>query len=123
MADLYNDKWTVLTYVSEPQPAKVLYGNTLESILANGVIVSNCSIERSVLSYAVHVNDQAQVLDSILLGHNIISKGAIIRNAIIDKWVNIPAGETVGINKELDLTRGFTVSPGGITVVPRNYVF
>jgi glucose-1-phosphate adenylyltransferase len=51
-----------------------------------------------------------------------VGRGAKIRNAIIDKDVQIPPGETVGYDRELDRRRGFTVSESGITVVAKQAV-
>ena len=42
-----------------------------------------------------------------------------IRKAIIDKNVQIPPYTKIGVNKEDDLKRGFYVSQGGVTVVPK----
>ena len=40
----------------------------------------------------------------------------------MDKNVEIPPHTEIGINKEEDLKRGFYVSKGGITVVPKDAV-
>ena len=42
-----------------------------------------------------------------------------IRKAIIDKNVNIPPYTKIGINPDEDRARGFLVSQGGVTVVPK----
>jgi glucose-1-phosphate adenylyltransferase len=39
-----------------------------------------------------------------------------VRNAIIDKSVEIPAGARIGLDQEADLARGFMVEDG-LTVV------
>ena len=64
------------------------------------------------------VEDGAEILDSLLLGHDVVGAGARVRRSIIDKWVTVPAGETVGIDHEKDLARGFTVVDGGRDVTP-----
>ena len=126
--NLYNSKWPVLTYVLSPQPAKFVGaekdypGVALESIVANGSIVSHSNVQRSVLSYNCHV-EGAQIYDSILLGDNVVQPGSLIRRAILDKNVIVPKGETIGVDLEKDLSRGFTISQGGIIVVPRGYKF
>jgi glucose-1-phosphate adenylyltransferase len=43
-----------------------------------------------------------------------------IRKAIIDKNVDIPPYTQIGVNREDDIKRGFYVSEGGVTVVPKN---
>ena len=45
-----------------------------------------------------------------------IGPDAVVRNAILDKSVVVPAGARVGVDQEEDIARGLTVSPGGITV-------
>ena len=56
-------------------------------------------------------------------GIPVTSPGAILRRAIIDKNVRIPAGVQVGVNHDDDRTRGFTISDHGVVVVPKGYVF
>ena len=53
----------------------------------------------------------------MLLHNTIIGRHAVIRDAILDKNVEVPEGAEVGVDKERDKARGFVVSAGGITVV------
>lgn len=126
--NLYNPKWLILTNVESHQPTKFIgckgeAGRTLDSIVADGVIIKHANVERSVLSYNIKIEDDAQVTDSILLGYTEVGKGVIIKDSIIDRGVKIPEEEKIGIDKNKDKDKGFTISPKGITVVPRNYVF
>ncbi|MBU1201729.1 MAG: hypothetical protein KKA51_04460, partial [Nanoarchaeota archaeon] len=125
LLNLYNEEWKVLTYIEQPAPYKNVGEGTrfANSIAANGVITSHASIDRSVISYRTQIEKGAHVEDSILLGYDYIDEGAIIKRAIIDRNVHVPKGETVGVDRKKDLARGFTVSPGGITVVPKGYEF
>jgi glucose-1-phosphate adenylyltransferase len=43
----------------------------------------------------------------------------MVRRAIIDKGVHIPAGMRIGHDHDEDRRRGFTVSEGGVTVIPK----
>ena len=45
-----------------------------------------------------------------------------IRRAIIDKNVIIPPNTRIGFNREEDEARGFHVSAGGVTVVPKGAI-
>ena len=45
-----------------------------------------------------------------------------IRNAIIDKNVVIPPHTQIGFNRDEDIKRGFHVSEGGVTVVPKGVI-
>jgi glucose-1-phosphate adenylyltransferase len=46
----------------------------------------------------------------------------VVENAILDKNVVVEQGAAVGVDKEHDRARGFTVSSGGITVVGKGQV-
>jgi glucose-1-phosphate adenylyltransferase len=40
----------------------------------------------------------------------------VVRNAILDKNVNVPEGTEIGVDLDLDRSR-YTVSPNGIVVI------
>ncbi len=126
--NLYNNQWKILTYTESPQPAKIMstrdnVGYAMNSLIANGVVVSYAVVENSVVHYGCRINRKSKIKKSILLGRIRIGEKVKIKNAIIDKWVDIPDGTRIGYDRDQDLARGFTVSEGGITVVPRSYSF
>ena len=59
---------------------------------------------------------------SVVLHNARIGRRAVVRNAILDKNVVVLEGAAVGVDKEHDRARGFTVSAGGITVVGKGQV-
>jgi glucose-1-phosphate adenylyltransferase len=47
----------------------------------------------------------------------------VLRNAIIDKNVQVPDGTRIGVDADEDRARGFTVTEAGVTAVPKSYRF
>ena len=95
-------------------------GMATNSMVSEGCIVSGGNITRCILSPKVRVNSFSHVEDSILIENVDVGRHAIIRRAIIDKNVHIPPNTHIGVNIAEDISRGFYVSDGGITVVPKN---
>ena len=115
---LYHLDWPISTYPVQMPGAKfTLRGLALDSVVSPGCIISGGSIESSVLSPNVRVAENSKVDRSVLLSDVRIGKKAIVRNAILDKNVVVADGAQVGVNRQDDLDRGFTVSEAGITVV------
>jgi glucose-1-phosphate adenylyltransferase len=124
---LYNEHWPIYTAPSATSaPAKFVFANVedgrvgqaTDSIVCEGCILSGGRVARCVLSPNVRVNSYAEVTDSILFEGVRVGRHAHIKNAIIDKNVDIPQGVRIGFDAEEDRKR-FFVSPKGIVVVPK----
>lgn len=126
--NLYNDEWPVYTGYTGLPPAKFVHagagrlGHAADSIVSPGVIVSGATVSGSVLSPGVYLHSWAQVTDSVLMDGVIVNRYAQVHRAILDKNVVVQERARVGIDREHDLARGFTVTESGITVVPKGAV-
>ena len=123
--NLYSQEWPLRTYNYNFPPAKFIWdedervGVAKNSLVSEGCIISGGCISGCVLSPSVRINSYSSVVDSILMENVTIGRHSQINRAIIDKNVNIPPYTEIGYNREDDLKRGFYVSQGGITVVPK----
>ena len=123
--NLYNRQWPIYTSGPPRPPSKFVFeggegtGHALNSMVSNGVIISGGTVRRSVASPGVVVDSQALVEGSVLMDDVRVGRGAIVRNAIIDKNVQIPPFAQIGVDREYDC-RHFRVSDGGITVIGKN---
>ena len=91
----------------------------MNSYVSGGCITSGSTVSRSIVGPQCKIHSYTLVEDSILFEKVTIGRHAKIRNAIIDKNVVIPDGAVIGYDREDDLKKGYTVTPGGIVVVPR----
>jgi len=126
--NLYDDQWPIRTYERVLPPPKFVFsgaedprrkGHALDSIVCSGCIVSGGEVVGSVLGPRVRINSYAHVEKSILFDDVYVGRHTKIRRAIVEKGVRIPAGKTIGEDLELERRRGFTVTPGGVTLIPR----
>ena len=124
--NLYSKDWPLRTFNYNYPPAKFIWqegdrvGMATNSMVSEGCIVSGGILSCCVLSPKVRINSYAQVSDSILMENVNVGRYSEIRKAIIDKNVDIPPYTRIGVNREEDIARGFYVSEGGVTVVPKN---
>jgi glucose-1-phosphate adenylyltransferase len=121
--NLYNTDWPIFNQQTNLPPAKFVRdanGNTgavVDSIVSLGCLLSGAEVERSVVGPWCAIDSGSKVLDSIVFERASIGAGAIVNHAILDKDVVIEPGAQVGVDREADLARGFTVTDSGITVV------
>jgi glucose-1-phosphate adenylyltransferase len=130
----FDGPWKIFTHPESEVPVKIDgRSDTLESRLARGVEVTRARIIRSTVAYNTileegvvlnHVHHFGQGRENALrFGPARIGHHSRLINTICDRNVFIPPYTVIGEDKEHDLVRGFTISPGGKTVVPRGYVF
>ncbi len=123
--NLYSQDWPLRTFNYNYPPAKFIWaegervGMATNSMVSEGCVVSGAGLSRCVLSPKVKVNSYSQISESILMENVEIGRYSKIKRAIIDKNVVVPPNSRIGFNREEDERRGFHVSPGGVTVVPK----
>lgn len=124
--NLYNRHWPIRTAYQHLPAAKFVFdgvhsdrrGYATDSMVSPGCIISGGWVHRCILAPSVHVHSYAQVQESVLGEGVDVGRHARIRRAILDKFVRVDPGATIGYDLERDRER-FTVSPGGIVAVPK----
>ena len=121
--NLYNMDWPIHSQLVNSPPAKFVrdsvgrIGNTIDSIVSLGSVMSGTHMERSVVGPWTLAGGGSTITDSVLFDQVRVGSGARVRHAILDKNVVLDDGATVGVDRDRDLDRGFTVTDSGITVV------
>jgi len=130
--NVYDEQWPIRTLYPAYPPPKFVFagegadarrGEATDSIVCPGAILSGGRASRSVIGPGVRVNSFARIDESILFEGVDVGRHARIRRAIVDKGVRIPSGTQIGFDPDEDAARGLTVSAGGVTVVPKGFVF
>ncbi|MET0672849.1 MAG: sugar phosphate nucleotidyltransferase, partial [Microbacterium pygmaeum] len=121
--NLYNMDWPIHSQAVNSPPAKFVrdsvgrIGNSIDSIVSLGSVLSGTHLERSVIGPWALAGGGSTITDSVIFDHVRVGQGARIHRAILDKNVVLSDGATVGVDRDRDLARGFTVTETGITVV------
>jgi glucose-1-phosphate adenylyltransferase len=127
--NLYNEQWPLRSHYPHLPAAKFVFadqagerlGIATDSLVAEGSILSGGHIHRTVLHPRVRINSFSYVEESVLMTGVDVGRRAMVRRAIIDKGVHVPAGCRIGYDEEEDRAR-FTVTDSGLVVVPKGAV-
>jgi len=119
--NLYDPDWPIWTCQEQQPPAKFTFGDNrsgvaYDSLVSGGCIVSGSTVERSLLFSEVRVHEHSTVQDSVILPNVDIGRGVVLRRTIVDKRCRVPAGLTVGVDRNEDARR-FHVTEKGVTLV------
>jgi glucose-1-phosphate adenylyltransferase len=120
--NLYNRQWPLRTAGYSDPPAKFTFdeegrrGQSIDSIVSGGTILSGGVVKRSVLGRGVRVHTGALVEDSVIFDNCDIGRHAKIRRAILDKNVRVPEHATIGYDLARD-AQHHHVTESGIVVV------
>lgn len=139
--NVYGEHFPLFAAPGHFPPAKFVHempgrtGVAVNSIVADGVIVSGATVRESVLGSGVYVHSWAMIEKSVLLGGELrggiltetsIGRRCRVRNAIIDKNVHLSENVSVGYDRGDDERRGLKTVPisGGsdyIVVIPKDF--
>lgn len=99
--DLYDPSWVIHTRSEERPPAHVHSGaKVTRSLISHGCIIKG-TVEHSVLSPGVVVEEGAVVRDSIVLFDTVIGAGSVVDRSILDKEVMIGKNSRIGYGDDM----------------------
>lgn len=122
--NLYDARWPIWTYQTQLPPAKFVFndegrrGMAVDSMIADGCIISGGYINHSLLFSGVQVHSYAQLRDAVILPDVDIGRYCRLHKVIIDRSCKIPPGTVIGENPEEDAQR-FHRTEQGVVLVSR----
>ena len=120
--DLYDEHWPIWTYQDHAPPAKFVFddddrrGMAVDSMIAEGCIISGGYVNHSLLFSGVQVHSYVQVKDAVVLPGVDIGRYCQINKAIIDRACVIPPGTVIGQHPEEDARRFYRTEKGVVLV-------
>jgi glucose-1-phosphate adenylyltransferase len=127
LLNLYNYDWPIHSAMFQYPPVKFVFdddgrrGMAVDSIIANGTIISGSVVRNSVISNNCFLHSYGEVNESILLQGCDIGRFVRLNRVICDRYVSIAEGTEIGFDLEEDARR-FHVTPAGIVVIPKGAV-
>ena len=116
--DAFNLEWPIHSGSYVGPVARILSGTVNNSMISSGVRIDGAHLRNSVLRYDVRVDTGAEIEDCVIMDHVHVKRGARLRRVIVDRYNTIDEDDRIGFDAAADARR-FTVSPGGVVVVPR----
>ena len=116
--DLANRAWPIYASSTDLPPSYTIDTVLDNTLVGAGMRAHSAVVRNSILGRGVIIKKGAQILDSIIMDFTVIGENCRIKKAIIDRYNNISAGTSIGVNKESDAKKYF-LDPSGIVVVKR----
>ncbi len=114
--ELNNELWPIRPSRNELPVTKILRGEIINSLIAEGTVIDNAKIVNSVIRRGVVIEDGVEVIDSVIMDRVILRKGCRLNKTIVDCYNVVEEGVHVGEGSEKPYWRAHLDS-SGITVV------
>ncbi len=117
--DMFNPQWPIYSSGYQGPVARVLGGELRNTLLgAATVIHDGARIHNSIVRREAVIEEDVELEDCIIMDYVRVCKGSRLRKVIVDRHNYIEAGTQIGFDADQDRQR-YSVTPGGVTVVPR----
>ncbi|MDJ0627155.1 MAG: glucose-1-phosphate adenylyltransferase [Rhodobacter sp.] len=123
--DIYDNSWPIWTYSEITPPAKFIHdekdrrGNAVSSLISGGCIVSGSEVRNSLLFTGVRTHSYSSLEYVVALPYSQVNRKADLKNCVLDRGVDIPAGLVVGQDPEED-AKWFRRSDNGIVLITQD---
>ena len=101
--------------------ARVVGGEIENCLFGAATLIQRAQICNSIVRREAVVEEGADLEDRLILDYVRIGRGARLRRAIVDRHNRIAEGTCIGFDSDED-GRRYTVSAGGVVVVPRGRI-
>jgi glucose-1-phosphate adenylyltransferase len=120
--NIYDHQWPIWTYQSQQPPAKFVLdeegrrGMAVNSMVAGGCIISGATVNESLLSSDVRIDEGSMISRSVLLPSVTIGRRVKIKRCILDETCVVPDGMVIGDDPVADSKRFFVTKRGVVLV-------
>jgi len=120
--DMFNPEWPIFSSSYQGPVARILGGEVRNSLLgAASVVHDGARISDSIIRRETVIEQDVVLENCVVMDYCRVSRGTHLRNVIVDRHNFIEPGEVIGYDAEKDAQR-YTVTPGGVTVLPAGRV-
>jgi glucose-1-phosphate adenylyltransferase len=123
--DIYDTDWPIWTSQRQLPPAKFVqdaegkHGQTINTMVSGGCIVSGSTVSNSVLFSSVRIHSYCTIDQAVLLPEVTIGRGCRLSKVVVDRSCELPEGLVIGEDAALDAAR-FERSENGVVLVTRD---
>lgn len=114
--EIYNPRWPIRPSRNELPASKIIGGEIINSIIAEGAVINKCRIINSVIRKGVVIEDGVEVRDSIVMDSVVLKKGCRLNKAIVDSYNIIEEKVHIGSDARKPYWRA-SLDASGISVV------
>lgn len=114
--EIYNEQWPIRPSVNELPAVKILGGEIVNSIIAEGTIIKHAKVINSVIRRGVIIEDGVEVKDSIIMDHVVLKRGCSLNRVIVDSFNIIEEGVCIGEGSPKPYWRAY-IDSSGIAVI------
>jgi glucose-1-phosphate adenylyltransferase len=120
--NIYDREWPVWTYQEQLPPAKFVpdekgrNGETANTMVSGGCIVSGSDIRESVLFSNVRVHSCCTVSQAVILPDCELGRGCRLARVVIDRGCRIPEEMVIGEDAQLDAQRFHRTDKGVVLI-------
>jgi glucose-1-phosphate adenylyltransferase len=117
---LYDPRWKIYTNPADlPSPIFLGAGSARSALVSEGSVVKG-NLLRSVVGLQTFIDDDAEVVESVIGPRSYVGKGAKLYRVITGESVFIEEGVVIGEGEDLPNEVAPQIYTDGITVIGRN---
>jgi len=118
--NLYDPRWKIYTNPADlPSPIFLGSGSARSALVSEGSVVKG-NLLRSVVGLQTFIDDDAEVVESVIGPRSYVGKGAKLYRVITGESVCIEEGVVIGEGEDLPNEVAPQIYTDGITVIGRN---